>query len=313
VYLLLGDEDFRADQALASLLDTLLPPEERALNLDVVYAGEAPVQDIVTRCETLPFFGARRVVVVRRGEGLRAPEQDALADYLEPGPPPCALVLIAASLDRRRRLYAVIQRVGRVIPCGRLDPDDLPGWVRARARAEGKTIAPGAAYALIGRVGGGLRELGLEIAKLAAFAGDRATITEDDVRTVASHLAEGTVFELMDAVGRRDAASALRLLHAVLAIGEPPGRILYLLEDQLRMLLRTRALVERRAPAADVRAVLGARAWLYGRYRQQVAMFEAMDVRYIFALLVETDEAIKTGVSAPRLAIEALIARLCAA
>jgi DNA polymerase III subunit delta len=312
VYLLLGEEDVRVDQTLHTLLDTLLPSEERALNLDVVEAGEVPVQEIITRCETLPFFGTRRVVVVRRVEALRTPEQDALAAYLESGSPPSALIIVAETLDRRRRLYGALQRTGRVILCGRLDPADLPAWVRTRVSEEGKTIAPEAAEALIARVGGGLRELGLEIAKLAAYTGDRESITADDIRAVASHVAEATVFELMDAVGHRQAERALLLLDTVIGMGEPPVRILYMLEDQLRMLLRTKALVDRGARSpAEIREVLGTRAWLFRRYRDQVAAFAQINVNRILGLLLDTDAVIKTGEVQPRLAIETLIARLC--
>jgi DNA polymerase III subunit delta len=317
VYLLLGDEDVRAEQALGRLLDDLLPPGERALNLEVVDAGEMPVQEIITRCETLPFFGARRVVVVRRGEAFRAHDQDALAAYLDRGPSPStALILIAESLDRRRRLYSVLQRVGRIVPCGRLRPEDLPGWIRGRVAEEGKEITRDAVEALVGLVGGGLRELGLEIAKLVAYVGARPAITAGDVREAASHVAEATVFELMDAVGHRQADKALEVLQTVIALGEPPVRILYMLEDQLRMLLRTGALLERRRPPArisqdEIREVLGNRAWLFDRYRGQVAAFGRMDVAKILGLLVETDALIKTGATPPRLAIETLIVRLC--
>ncbi|HEX4835355.1 MAG TPA: DNA polymerase III subunit delta [bacterium] len=317
VYLLLGDEDVRAEQALGRLLDDLLPASDRALNLDVMNAGETPVEEIMTRCETLPFFGARRVVVVRRGEEFRAQDQDALAAYLERGASPsAALIVIAESLDRRRRLFGVLQRVGRVILCGRLDPKDLPPWIRTRVKEEGKTITPDAAEVLVGLVGGGLRELGLEIAKLVAYVGERPTITPQDVHEAASHVAEATVFELMDAVGHRQADRALRVLQTVIALGEPPVRILYMLEDQLRMLLRTKALVERRPHPArispdEIREVLGTRAWLFGRYREQVAAFGAMDVARVLGLLVETDAMIKTGATPARLAIETLIVRLC--
>jgi DNA polymerase III subunit delta len=316
VYLLLGEEDVRTEQALGRLLHELLAPEERALNLDIVDTDETPVQEIITRCDTLPFFGVRRVVVIRRADALRAQDQDALASYLEVGvPPSAALILLAADLDRRRRLYSVLHRVGRIIPCGRLSPEDLPRWIRDRVEAEGKKITRDAAGTLVGLVGGGLRELGLEIAKLAAYVGERPTITAGDVRDAASHVAEATVFELMDAVGRRQGNTALELLQTVLAMGEPPVRILYMLEEQLRMLLRTDALLQGRRPltrnSPEVREVLGNRAWLFDRYRGQVAAFGRMDVEKILGLLVETDATIKTGSAAPRLAIETLIVRLC--
>jgi DNA polymerase-3 subunit delta len=313
VYLIIGEEDVRADDALRTVLGALIPEEERALNLDVVDAEEVPIQDVITRCETLPFFGARRVVVLRRAHALKASDLDALAAHLEQGPPPSVLIVVADKLDKRRRLYGVLRKHGRVIACDRLRPHELPGWVRSRAASEGKTISRDAAELLVTLVGGGLRELSLEISKLASYAGSRRTITADDVHEVASHIAEATVFELMDAVGRRDGGRALALLGTVIGVGEPPVRILYMLEDQLRMLLRTQALVERhRTPSpAEIREALGTRAWLYTRYCEQVAAFGRIDAKRMLELLLETDAMIKTGSIPPRLAIETLIARLC--
>lgn len=310
MYLLHGEEDVRAEEALRRILDEVLPAEERALNLDVVDSGETPVQEIITRCDTLPFFGARRVVVIRRGDALRAPDQEALAAYLEQGPPPSVVIIVADALDRRRRLYGILQRLGRVIPCGRLDPADLPGWVTARAVQQRKRISPQAAQVLVTLVGGGLRELGSEIDKLVAYVGERDSITVDDVHAVASHVAEVTTFELMDAVGHRQAERALGLLQTVLAEGEPPVRVLYMLEDQLRMILRTKTLLDRRASPAEVREALGTRAWLFGRYRLQAEAFAHMDVPRMLDLLLETDGLITTGGAPPRLALETLIVRL---
>ncbi len=316
MYVLLGEEEWLAEEALRKLLHDILPPSERDFNLDVLDAGEMPVQEIIARCETLPFFGRRRVVVLRRGEDLRPPDQDTLAAYLDQGPPPSALILLVEKLDRRRRLFTVLQRIARVIPCRRLDPDDLPAWIRARAQTAGKTILPEAAEALVVLVGGALRELGSEVDKLGSYVGNRRTITADDVREVASHVAESTVFELMDAVGHRQTERALRLLQVVLA-EEAPVKVLFMLGDQIRMLLRTKALVERnpipsrRPPQDTIRDALGTRAFLYDRYRSQVAAFGRMDVARILGLLVETDTEIKTGTKPPRLALETLIVGLC--
>lgn len=316
VFLLLGEEDWLAEQALRALLHDLLPASDRDLNLDFVDATTAPIQEIIGRCETLPFFGVRRVVVLRRGEALRPQDQDALADYLDRGAPPSTLILLAEKLDRRRRLFTILQRTARIIPCGRLDPQDLPPWVRARAEAAHKAITPAATEALVVLVGGALRELGAEIDKVVSYVGDRRTITEDDVREVASHVAESTVFELMDAVGLRHTERALRLLQVVLA-EEPAVKVLFMLGDQIRMLLRTKALLERtpvpgRRPPPDViREALGTRAFLYERYRAQVAAFGRMDVARILGLLLEADTDIKTGMKPPRLALETLIVGLC--
>src|SRR5690242_9645636 len=142
VYLLLGEEDVRTEEALRSVLAAVIPEEERALNLDVADAGSVPIQDVITRCDTLPFFGARRAVVlnIRHPETWRAAEQDVLADYLSRGAPPAALIVVAPRLDQRRRLSGVLQRTAQVIRCDPLDPEQVPAWLVARARELGKAM-----------------------------------------------------------------------------------------------------------------------------------------------------------------------------
>lgn len=314
VYLLLGEEDVHAEEALRTVLHEVVPEEERALNLDVVEAGAMPIQDVIIRCETLPFFGARRAVVfnVRNPEAWRAAEQDALADYLDHGPPPCVLIIVTPRLDQRRRLYGVLQRRAQVIKCDRLDPAQVPAWLAARARASGKTLTPEAANLLVELAGGGLRGLGLEVAKLAAYTGDREAIAADDVREVTSHVAaQATIFGVMDAVGHRRCDDAFRLLDALIALGEPPLRILYMLEDQVRMLARVQELVDRGVrDRAGVQRALGSRAWRYRDYLRQVGAFGRVDVEALLGLLLETDGAIKTGQMSARLALETLIVRM---
>lgn len=316
VYVLLGEEEWLAEEMLGKLLHDLLPASERDLNLDIVDATETPVAEILTRCQTLPFFGTRRVVVLRRGEALRPHDQDALAGYLEQGPPPSTLIVLAEKLDKRRRLSTLLQRIARIIPCRRLDPRELPPWIRARVETAGKAITPEAVDVLVMLVGGALRELGTEVDKLVSYVGTRRTINEADVREVASHVAESTVFELMDALGLRQTERALRLLQVVLA-EEPPVKVLFMLGDQIRMLLRTKALQERnpapgrRPPQDAIRDALGTRAFLYERYRAQVAAFGRMDVARVLGMLVEADTEIKTGTKPPRLALETLIVGLC--
>lgn len=317
VYLLLGEEDVRADEALANLLRDALPEGERALNLDVLDAGTIPVADLITRCETLPFFGARRVVVlnIRNPESWRAAEQDVLAEYLSQGPPPALLIIVAPRLDQRRRLFAVLQRTARIIPCPPPDPQELPAWLIARARDAGKTMAPEAAGLLLDLAGGGLRALGLEVAKLASYVGDRETITAGDVREVTSHAAaQATIFQVMDAVGHRRPGEAFRLLDALIALGEPPLRILYMLEDQVRMLARVQDLVDRGVRnRAEVQTMLGSRAWRYRDYQRQVGAFGRVDLRGLLGMLLDTDAAIKTGQMPPRVALETLIVRMSGA
>ncbi len=309
VYLLQGEEDLLVEQALGELLDGLIPLPDRALNLDVVYADEAAIGELITRIDTLPFFGPRRVVVVKGVDAWKPTDQERLAAYLEQGPPPSVLILVAEALDRRRKLYTTVRRVGEVREFSRLSAREVPTWVNAWVRDHKRRMDSAAVDALVALVGTGLRQVAMELEKLVAYAGERASITVRDVEAATSHLAESTIFMLVDAIGERRADAALRALSEILR-DEAPPYVLFMIARQFRMLLRTSTLVARRTTIPMLQQALGVPGFVARRYADQARNFPVNVFPPIFARLQEADYAVKTT-GLPRLALETLIVTLC--
>jgi len=309
VYLLLGEEDLLADHALAEVLDRLVPAAERDLNLDVVRADEIAVTDLITLVDTLPFFGRRRAVVVKDVDLWKPPDQERLAGYLERGAPPSALILVAAQLDRRRKLYTTVRRVGEILEFPRLTMRQLPGWITERVHREGRRIDPDAVEALVALVGPGLRQLSLELEKLFAYVESLERITRRDVEAAVSRLSESTIFALVDAIGERRAGEALRALGDILREEAPPY-VLFMVARQFRLLMRASILKARKKPLTAIQEALGVPPFVARKIMEQVDAFPPSAFPAIFARLQEADRAIKSTAH-PRLALETLIATLC--
>lgn len=311
VYLLMGEEDFLLEERLVQLLDSLIPPQEREWNLDVLYADETSVQEIINRVDTLPFFGGRRVVLAKRLEALGSHEQERLADYLEGGEPPSTLIMVAGTLDKRRRLYLAAKRVGEVMEFPRLTPRTLLPYVKRRVEREGKQISDAVAMTLITLVGNSLRDLVSEIGKLVAYVGDRRVITVEDIREVCSRGHEVTVFQLVDAIGDRKLDRALGLLREVLQGGEPPLLILYMIARQFRLILQARTLLDRGLPASRLPGELGIAPFLAERLAVQARKFSLREIQNSFTRLLQADVAIKSGAQPLDLALELAVVDLC--
>jgi DNA polymerase-3 subunit delta len=229
------------DDALAALTRRLFPDAaERLAGREVFDAVETPVDTIVQAAETLPFMTARRLVVVRRCQGLAARDADRLAAYVRaPNPTTCLLLLadepLAASRERRQDHWLLAAgaaapggtRPARGGPC-------LEGWLRERAAAEGLALSDEAARLLVEWVGDdGARLLG-EARKAALAAGtDNRTVGVREVTAVVGEHRLSDVFELTRAVARRDVGTALRTLDRLLAT-EEPMRLLWLLAGDAR-------------------------------------------------------------------------------
>ncbi|MGH2400906.1 MAG: DNA polymerase III subunit delta, partial [bacterium] len=302
VHLLLGEEDLLVEQALKELLDRLIPPAERDLSLDVVRAGEIQLVDLLTLLDTLPFFGRRRAVVVKDADLWKAPEQERLAAYLEQGPPPSAVILVASALDRRRKLYNVVRKVGEVQEFPRLTIRQLPAWINERVRQQNRRIDPEAVDSLIALVGPGLRQLSLELEKLFAYANARDRITRGDVEAAASRSSESTIFMLVDAIGERRAGDALRALADILRENAPPY-VLFMIARQFRLLMRASLLRSQKKTLSGVQEALRVPPFVARKIMAQVTNFPPETFPGIFSRLIDTDQAIKTT-GHDRLALE---------
>ncbi|MDR5695006.1 MAG: DNA polymerase III subunit delta [Armatimonadota bacterium] len=311
IYLLLGEEDLLLEEKLVEILQRLVPPGERSWNLDVLYADETPVEEIINRMDTLPFLGGERVVLVKRLEALSAREQERLASYLEEREPPSALVMVASTLDKRRRLYQVAKRAGEVMEFPRLPARALLFHVKKQVEGEGKRISDAVAMTLIALVGNSLRDLVSEVAKLVAYVGDRKVITVQDIQEVCTRGHEVTIFQLVDAIGDRQLGPALGLLREVLQGGEPPLLILFMIARQFRLILQAKALLERGLPSSRLHAELGVPPFLAQRLAEQSRKFSLREVQGALSRLLQADVAIKSGTQPPDLALELAVVDLC--
>jgi len=256
-------------------------------------ASSVTARDILNRCQTGALFGGPRVLVVREVERLPAKEQEALAKGVGSLPADVTVVLAAGEGGHRRRsvsaaLSRAVDKVGLVIDCPALKAADAAAWAVKRAKALGKKLAPVAARKLVDqKVGTGLGEIQAELEKLVLFVGERGTISAADVDEVTPQTTEEDIFRLLDAMGRREPGRAAVILRELLADKrEQPGRVLWMLARQIRLIWQTKLLLERgwqpgqevdeetaallpQESAKNALAQFGRRTWLARRTAQQ--------------------------------------------
>jgi DNA polymerase-3 subunit delta len=245
-----------------------------------------------------------RVVIVDHAEALK--DLDVIARF----PREAALVLVAVerlATGRARRgqrqkapnapaanlLEAVEAADGSVERIERLAPADVPRWISARARLHSVKIDADAIGTLASAVGSDTERIEQELRKLGAYAGG-ALVTAADVRTLVSGAIEADVFELTQAVVRKDARTAVGTLERLLADGNAVQQILALLLWQFRVLLfasamRSSADAERMAKAIRSSPFAIQRATAFARRVTRADVLRAYEAIYA------ADQVIKTG------------------
>ena len=250
VYLVLGEELFFRQQVVGAMRKAVVGDGGASLNEDQFVAGEVDARAAVAAARTLPMFGVRRLVTVRgidrwdKGDaeeketkGVVSKPLDVLADYAAAAADTTTLLLIADKLDNRRRLVSLAKKDGFLVVCASPPPHALPAWVRARAREHGFTLGPNAPELLAELCGADLSVLSDALERVELFVGKGNELTEAAVLECVANMQPGSVWDLVSAVGRRDAGAALAALDRVFEPGGGP-RLVGLLCWSARQLIR---------------------------------------------------------------------------
>jgi DNA polymerase-3 subunit delta len=224
VFYLHGEDHFRKDQALRSLIDAHLDPATSDFNYDPVRGRETDSETLASLIATPPMMAEWRVVVVREVEGLASSKhsRDVLMSTAQNPPPGLALVLsCTVPAGSKAKFYRELARAARSVEFRAITEADVPGWIMSRSEEKhGLAFELDAARALGSAVGTDLGVLSQELEKLADFVGDRGKVTVDDVRAAGTRLPSQDRWRWFDLVGERKFEEARRALPVLLGQGE---------------------------------------------------------------------------------------------
>jgi DNA polymerase-3 subunit delta len=325
VYLVAGEEAFLASQVVTQLKAAACKGGVAGLNEDAFQAGEADVDRVLAAACTLPMMAKRRFVLVRglerwepkaggKSEGKPSDRDpfEKLLDYAKDPAKSTVLVLLGAGIDKRRKLYTVARSEGFLVACDTLARGDLPPWIQRRVSQRGCKISASVADLLAELTGPELSPVADAVERLCLYAGDGAEISEEAVSTCIVRLRTASVWELVAAVGRRDAGAALAALADVYDPQDRGLRLLGVLAWSTRQLLRFESAVRQGASPEQAAMRAGAPPFKARELSQQVKALPRVELERWPELLARLDLELK-GVSRrpPQAILESAILTLC--
>lgn len=295
VYFLYGDEPFLADRASRRIVERAVDQAMKDFNLNIYYGSDCKGTEILDTAQTLPMFAERRVVLVKRAEGLPAATQEGLLPYLANPSPETCLIFVAGKPDLRRKFFAELKKQPGCLEFKKLYENKLGPFIGQEAAGHGKKIDGAGAELLAFLVGSNLQALSSQVEKAALFVGNRPTITVEDVRTIVSQSKEFTAFELARFIGEKNLTKALATLEAMLTSGEEAVMILGALASHFRRIWRVRELLDQRLPPAEIGKQLKIHQFFLGEQLTQAKKYATPELELLFERLYRADQAVKTG------------------
>lgn len=308
VYLLGGEEKYLLSQYKRKLVETLVSPDD-TMNY-VVYKGENARPDSITEfASTMPFFADRRVVLVEDSDFFKKGSEE-MEQLLAELPETTVIIFVESNIDKRSRLYKQVSKAGTVAMFETPDERTLLIWVKSLFTKENIVIDDEAVYKLIENVGMDMNLLANESEKLKSYCVERGKVTVDDVEVLSVNQIEGKIFDMMDALSRRDKKTTMDLYSDLLALREPAMRILYLITRQFDILLKAKFALGEGCERSKLAAVLKIPPFTVKKYISQCDGYSYSQLLDRVAWCQETDTKIKKGIMKDNLAVEMLIINL---
>lgn len=264
-----GSDEAEVRRKAQGLAAELAPPDSGDFGIETMEAPADTVDCSIELVEktiqgilTVPMFGGKLVwmkgvtflkdTVQGRSEAVQE-ALEKLLKILEEGLPDGITLLISApEADKRRSFYKSLSALATTVVCDKPDfgfgatEDDVIDWVIGLCRDRGVRIEEEAAVILASRVGANTGQLDAELSKLVTSAGDDAVIKEQLVRDLVPVTRAGGIFDLSNAINKRDLPLCLDTLAQLRRQGENAvGILLAAIVPTVRNLLVAKDLMER--------------------------------------------------------------------
>ncbi len=212
VYWFEGEEDFYIDQLVDAAEHHILDEAEAGFNLSVFYGKDASWSDVVNACMRYPMFSDKQVVILKEAQQMK--DIDKLEGYV--AKPLASTIFVVAhkekKVDGRSKLAKLLKDKAEVLSTKKMYDNELPAWTQSFIEKKGYQPTQKAVHLLVDHIGNDLSRIANEIDKVILNLGNRKTINEDDIENFVGISKEYNVFELQNAVGKKNLAKALQIV-----------------------------------------------------------------------------------------------------
>lgn len=302
VYLLYGEEQYLIRQYRDKLKHALVSVDD-TMNFSTFSGGDINQKEVIDLAETLPFFAERRLILIE-DSGLFKKSAQELADYMESIPETTYFLFVEKEVDRKTKMYKEVKKRGSAVEFPRQKDEILSRWIEARLKKNGKKITRDAYDLFIRKTGNDMENIDRELEKLLCYTIDKDFIDGADVEEITTERTENKVFDMVDCVTKHQQKQALELYYDLLALKEPPMRILYLITNQFQRMMIVKSMTAQGFGSGDIAPKAGCPEWAVRKYQAQCRDYSMDQLKQAVKDGVAYETAVKTGHMNDQMAVE---------
>lgn len=307
VYLLYGEEAYLKKQYKNKLKQALSKPGD-TMNAAFFEGKDINSGELIDLAETMPFFADRRLIMIENS-GVFKSASEELAVYMKEIAETACFVFVEEEVDKRSKMYKAVKAAGRIVEFPRQTDAVLTQWLLGRLKREDKKITQSVLQLFLSKTGNDMENIDKELEKLFCYTMEQEVITAEHVEAVCVTQTTGKIFDMVNAIAEKKQRQALDLYYDLLALKEPPMRILFLIARQFNILLQVKELSGQGYDNKFIASKAGIPEFTVRRNQAQARGFSKEQLQEAVADCVQAEEDVKTGNMNDRMSVELLIVK----
>ena len=307
IYLLYGNEEYLKQFYKKKLKEAAAGND--TMNLLELSGKEIALATVRDFTDTMPFFADHRVLMLEE-TGLFKNASEGFAEWIETLPEHAIVIFTESEVDKRNKVYKRVQEKGYVCEMMHPDEETLGRWILGRLKSRNLSITRDAYERLLSAVGNDMENVRNEVDKLADYCAGKEGVTAADIDAVVTPVVSSRIFELVEAVAAGNSRKSLSLYYDLLALKEPPMRILFLIARQLNQITLVKEMNAQRKSRDEIASALSVKPFVAGKLSDQARAFPIRTLKEAIRYAVELEEAVKSGDLLDTMAVELLIFRM---
>ncbi|MCA5005104.1 DNA polymerase III subunit delta [Sphingobacterium bovistauri] len=217
LYLLHGEESYYIDVISDAIENSVLNDAQKGFDQTILYGKDVDFSTIISAAKRYPMMSDHQVIIIKEAQGLKWKGEEGvemLAKYVDNLTPTTILVFAYkyGKFDKRTKLFKAIEKAGIVFESEKLYDNKVAPWIVDEIQQQGRKIHPQAAALMAEYLGTDLSKVANEVQKLILNVPKEREISVQDIEQNIGISKDFNVFELNNALGKRDALKAIQIV-----------------------------------------------------------------------------------------------------
>ena len=308
IYYLCGEDSYNIDITLANIQKKASPFIASDFDKETIYGENKTYLEVIDYAQAFPFGSEKKLIIFKQAE--KPKDKKDLVRYIESPAEFTILICIhdGTISNPESEPYNTLLKNGYLFEAKELKGKHLLDWLLAEVESRNKKITNENAGLMIDIVGESKQLLELQLDKILLFLGEKDEITLEAITSLSTRLKEYSIFDLQNAIGKKNKELALKYAYNLLEKGNDLVMILAMLAKYFTGLARVSELISTNVNEYQAARIVGTHPYYYKDYIEARRKYSDKEIVKAFRALLNADLTNKTTQTDQRTIITLLIA-----